>query len=337
MACERPKKIVNPRYKGLSKVEIQRVALEKYYIVSDEPPDYYISVPCGRCQNCQKRRLQSYRFRIYHELKSHPASLFVTLSFTDDALEEYKENLNKAVCQFMDAMRKEYGKEIKHFFVLEYGDVNGRPHYHGLLFGVPHLDFFKVESIWNRGNGKIRNSEIPFEGFYFKPRGIIYLEYVREPEKCASYICKYLTKEYSPDRKTPRVLTSIGIGKSYLDTLDAKLNKYNLDTTITWFGYPFQLPRYYTDKIFDKEDKRMITIVRMLDPKQVWYLNGREYYSQESYDLAMASYHKYKQTLGLSPSDKYTPEPRKRKQSYLSDSWIDNIDFNTDYLTEEPF
>ena len=124
-------------------------------------PDYHISVGCGKCDYCQKRRLNAYRIRLNYELQQYSNSLFVTLSFCDDALEEYKDDYNKAVLQFLDALRKYYKHNIRHWFICEFGTEHGRPHYHGLLFNVPYISFEDIESIWNRGNGKLRDLEKP--------------------------------------------------------------------------------------------------------------------------------------------------------------------------------
>lgn len=318
MPCERPKRIINPRYKGLSASELRAKCNERYSLDLARPPDYEIEVPCGKCASCQKRRLQCFRLRLLYELEQYPNSLFITLSFTDSALEEYKDNYNKAVCQFMDSMRKRYGRQLRHFFVLEYGTENGRPHYHGILFNVPWLDFFEVESIWNRGNGRIRTSDKDFVDFYRKPRGIIYLESIRERNKLASYITKYLTKDYNPDRPCPRVLTSVGLGVSYLTEEVVRYHRSNLDTTITICGYPFVLPEYYKRKIFTEDDRIKIVYNLFCNPKSVWFVDGRQYYSKDSFKQALSDFHDKQVLMGLSFNDRQIfPRNKRCKRSYL--------------------
>lgn len=313
MPCERPKRIINPRYKGLTASELRAKCNERYALDLARPPDYEIEVPCGKCSQCQKRRLQCFRLRLVYELEKYPNSLFITLSFDDDALEEYKDNYNKAVLQFMDALRKEYGKTIRHFYVLEYGTEHGRPHFHGILFNVPWMDFFKVESIWNRGNGRCRSPNEDYIGFFKRPRGIIYLEAIRDTNKASSYLCKYLTKEYHPDRPTPRVLTSIGFGSFFLTPRNVNYHKKNLDTVMSFGGYPFVLPEYYKRKIFDDSDRAKMVVKSYNEPKEVYYLDGREYYTRKDYKDALKVFHRKNQSLGLSPSDRQEFPKNKRK------------------------
>lgn len=352
MACESPLLIVNPRYKDMSDKELSTVCLERYGLHNEKPPDYLLEVPCGKCFSCQKKRLQNFRMRLMYEFTECKTALFITLSFCDSALEEYKQNYNKAVCQFMDALRKKYGKEIRHFFVMEYGhdDMyiarNGetrkgtaRPHFHGLMFGVPYLDFYVFESIWNRGNGRLRNEKIPYEGFYKKPRGYVFLESVREPEKCASYVCKYLTKEYSKDKPLPRVITSRGLGAQYLTKRNVARHRSELDTSLTLGGYPFSLPPYYRNKIFTKEDKIALVLKRYNDTTPfVRVVDGREYYDIASFWRAREDFHKKQMRLGLSPRPK-PPEIRQPKLDFVPDllSTLSDPDREFDIFEEEPF
>lgn len=241
------------------------------------------------------------------------------MSFTDSALEEYKDNYNKAVCQFMDAMRKKYGKELRHFYVMEYGTETGRPHYHGILFGVKHLDFFDVESLWNRGNGRVRNPNVPFEGFFRKPRGIIYLEYIRSPEKLSSYLCKYLTKEYYPDRPTPRVLTSRGLGLSFFKDNSFLYFKQNLTPVTSFCGFPYVLPLYYRNKIFSTEDKIRMVDKAFMNPRP-YHLEGKLFYNKEDFEKARKLLNRRHIELGLSPhpTKQILKKPRKRRSNAKS-------------------
>lgn len=333
MPCERPLTIVNPRYKGLSEDELPREALERFGLHIDKPPDYHLTIPCGKCCSCQKKRLQSYRLRLMYEFTESKSAVFITLSFNDSALEEYKDNYNKAVCQFMDALRKRYGKELRHFFVMEYGKDNlyidrhgnqkcgtQRPHFHGLIFNMPSIDFYLWESVWNRGNGLLRDSSTPYNGFYKNPRGLLFVESVRDVQRCASYICKYLTKEYSKDRVTPRVITSVGLGKQYLTKGNVERHRKELDTTLTLNGLPFSLPSYYRNKIFSKEDKKALVLKRFNDTapfKRV--VDGREYYDLESYNSALERFSRKKQSLGLSPTPRELSKMPKRKRNKCKD------------------
>lgn len=302
MPCERPYKIINPKYKNMSESELRHFAVAHFSPNLPRPPDYHIEVACGRCHSCQKKRAQHYRFRLQQEFLISSDSIFVTLSFDDNAIEEYKDNYNKPVLQFLDALRKHYGKEFRHFFVFERGDSTNRPHYHGILFNLRHIDFYFCESVWNRGNGKIRRPDEDIIGFYKKPRGIIWLEYIREPEKCSSYLTKYITKEYDPSFNHPRLIISKGLGQSFLTPEVVDGFKKSLEPILWINGLPQSLPQYYKDKIYTKEDKLQMAINRFNNPQTTWFLNGREFYTYESYKQARSCLYNRKVILQLSPN-----------------------------------
>ena len=274
MACIYPKHIKNPRYKYMSDKEIEEYGLKNHS--SPSPPDLYIDVGCGKCEYCQKRRLNDYRIRLNYELAEHPNSLFVTLSFCDDALEEYKQDYNLAVRQFLDALRKHFGKNIRHWFICEFGTEHGRPHYHGLLFDIPYIPFEEFESLWNRGNGKRRNiDKDDFVGYYRKPRGIIWIDSVRETT--VNYLVKYMTKDYNPNVIPPRVLSSRGIGLGYLTEFNISLHngKYK-KPYISYRDYNVPLPQYYKNKIYSAEDKVAIVNQSVENPPNIFF-NGETY------------------------------------------------------------
>lgn len=87
------------------------------------PPDYIVEVPCGYCFSCQKSSNNQYRIRLMYEIRKWPPNtcLFVTLTFDDENLIKYQDNPNKAVRLFLDRMRKRFGKQIRHWFIGEYG------------------------------------------------------------------------------------------------------------------------------------------------------------------------------------------------------------------------
>lgn len=257
-------------------------------------PNYTIDVGCGKCHSCQKRRLNDYVVRMHYELERYPNSLFVTLSFTDSALKEYENNYNKAVLQFLDALRKELGKNIRHFFVLEYGNddtyINRkgklakgtkRPHFHGILFNLPWIDFTLIESIWNRGNGKRRDLRKDKNvDFFRKPRGFVYLEAIRDTGKCSSYICKYLNKDYQVPGYRHRLIVSRGFGIGYLSPLQIQLHRSTLSPFMAWNGIFRPLSQYYKNKIFTQEDKDALVKMQFIsynNPPPSKFIGKREY------------------------------------------------------------
>ena len=132
--------IVNRRYKDMTFNEV--VDYSETYYGCFWPPDYYLEVPCGYCHSCQKSYNNQYRIRLLYELRKYPSGtcLFVTLTFDDDNLKKFSKDTNKAVRLFLDRLRKDYGKQIRHWFVCEFGTLYGRPHYHGILMKKANRD-----------------------------------------------------------------------------------------------------------------------------------------------------------------------------------------------------
>ena len=317
MACERPKKIRNPRYKDMSLTDMYEYS-ERHFGIYRKPPDYYVEVGCGTCHSCQKRKLNGYKMRLMYECAKYPNSLFLTLSFTDDALKEYQSDYNVAVKQFLDAFRKRFGKGVKHFFVCEFGSLKGRPHYHGILFNVPRSCTEEdIESIWNRGNGIYRKTRGKFIGQYKKPRGIINASWLRDGNKSASYICKYLTKDYQNLEKQPRILISNGVGLDYLTKSQIAFHRDNLIPYMSYNGFKYPLPKFYKDKIFTQDLKDKLVVERMNEPyPQVKFLRGVEHYPAfpgyyPTYEKHLKGICFSNQALGLTKS--YICKTKKRK------------------------
>lgn len=92
-------------------------------------------VPCGQCIECRLRRSRDWAVRCMQEASLHEMNWFVTLTYADEYLPEGGSLDRRAFPLFMKRLRKEYGS-VRYFHAGEYGERNGRPHYHALLFGL---------------------------------------------------------------------------------------------------------------------------------------------------------------------------------------------------------
>lgn len=114
-------------------------------------------VPCGRCLNCINTRIKAWVFRLEQEQRISDSSSFVTLTYREDAVPQTpsghlslsKDDLTKFFKRLRHHNDRIIGKEdiirglkgggltqnpIKYYAVGEYGDIDGRPHYHIILF-----------------------------------------------------------------------------------------------------------------------------------------------------------------------------------------------------------
>jgi len=205
--------------------------------------------------------------RLLYEVARWQCSVFITLTFSDEYLPKFESNPNRAVRLFLDRVRKKYGKQVRHWFCAEYGEENGRIHYHGILFNTPDcgVNYEEYQKLWKYG--------------------FLWLGYCNE--KTVNYIVKYLTKDPSDDRKPPRVISSKGIGENYLTRENVSLHKNSecLTPYLNISGFPVALPRYYYDKIFDDDDKLSLVRESMNKPK-TWFVGSIEYYDEEKARLA---------------------------------------------------
>lgn len=133
-----------------------------------------LSLPCGRCIGCLTDRRNNWTNRMmYESAASGYKGSFITLTYSDEYV---PDSLQKsAVQKFIKRLRnvkRDFGiplPRFKYFFCGERGSQFGRPHYHGLLFGVdmlspqwkPYLATFKdgypvysskvLDSLWSYG------------------------------------------------------------------------------------------------------------------------------------------------------------------------------------------
>lgn len=334
MACERPKKIVNRRYVGMSATDIKEYAQNTYGLLF--PPDYYLEVPCGFCHSCQKSENNQYRIRLMYEIRDFPENscLFVTLTFDNENLGRFETDYNKAVRLFLDRLRKQYGKQIRHWFIGEYGTLKGRPHYHGILFDVP-----KELQVTYLTDTVVPHPKKPDEYVYVHAGdhpliraawqyGFVFVGYVNDAT--CGYITKYLTKSINGKRRRPRVISSFGIGKSYLNTDEAQLHKQGLkyQTTMTLGGYPQALPRYYFNKIFTDRDKENIVLDRYLNPPPFSW-QGVTYPTRRDRDRVRSATYDQNVRLDLTP----TEAPPTNKVEHSFDRFKELIEsFETNFL-----
>lgn len=261
------------------------------------PPDYIVEVPCGYCHSCQKSSNNQYRIRLMHEIRCYPPGrcLFVTLTFDDKNLHEFAKDYNRAVRLFLDRLRKNYDRQIRHWFIGEFGTLHGRPHYHGILFDVPDsfLTSFDVE---HPGRHPLLASEWKY--------GFVFVGYVSD-ETC-SYITKYLTKSINGSNRRPRVISSKGIGVSYLNTDEAKLHRLpgRFQPFMVLNGFKQAMPRYYYNKIFSDFDRENMVMDRYLNPPTSFDWQGVTYSTSQARDEARASTLSGNKSIGLTPSYK---------------------------------
>lgn len=257
--CLYPKLIKNKKYLPNKKNNWNPPKCTDYRVL-------YITAACGKCLECRKQKQREWLVRMSEELRNEPNAYFMTLTFSEEKLEEYKKLCNsedpnvivtKAMRMMLERCRKKIGRSVKHWFISELGH-NGteRVHLHGLVWGIG-MDK-AVEEKWQNG--------IVFTGTYVN-------------EKTINYITKYITK-IDKDHKefTGVILCSPGIGAGYLKRGDCNKHIYKKGDTIETYrlrnGAKINLPIYYRNKIFTEEEREKLFIDK-IEKGEVWVMGQK--------------------------------------------------------------
>ena len=126
--------------------------------------DDVIQVPCGQCIGCRLEYARVWATRCWHESLMHDQSYFVTLTYDDDHLKTFSL-VPEDLTNFFKRLRNY--KKIRYYACGEYGDKNGRPHYHAIIFGLS-LNDLRAFSINKFGDPLYRSpflSDIWSNGF----------------------------------------------------------------------------------------------------------------------------------------------------------------------------
>lgn len=243
--CLYPTYVKNPKYKPNKKNKGKPPVCKDRRLL-------YIPTKCGCCIECRKEKQREWRVRLEEELRSN-FGYFTTLTISPEGLKEieeksglkWEENPNeiatKGLRLFLERVRKDIGKSIKHWCVTELGEKNDRIHLHGIFFGQKTAELIRKH--WKYG--------FVFIGGYCNSKSV-------------NYMTKYMLKV---DIKHPEfkqiVLASAGIGAGYINRLDylwQKQNYKNINVATYTFknGTKMAMPKYYKNKIFtDKEREKM--------------------------------------------------------------------------------
>ena len=209
-------------------------------------------------------------------------AIFVTLTFSNEAIKELDEAVNKleaklntksrgydrdnviaklGVRRFLERWRKENKKSIKHWLTTELGG-NGTEniHLHGIIWTDKTSEY--ISKVWKYGFTWLSNDK--------DVKGYV-------NEKTINYVIKYVTKIDEKHKEYKSIiLTSAGIGKGYIKRFDAEQNKYVKGKTKEYYktkqGIKLGLPIYYRNKIYSEEEREMLWIEK-LDSK-IRYING---------------------------------------------------------------
>lgn len=278
MFCLKPLQIINPHYKTYK----GNVRNYKEFI---SKPDYFIQVPCGLCYPCLKRFQNDWRVRLLNEwlnlsISEQKKCRFLTLTVAPRYYNIMLKQPQKMIKHFRDEYRRLFKKSVRYWAITERGDETDRLHLHMLVFNTDatRSDF---DTIWKYGmvNNRVVNK-----------KRIMY---------CISYITDGVDPKtlILPKERKPKVFCSPGLGKSYVTNLNRNnhiindsFNRFNLSVNLG--GYNYAMPRYYQNKIFTDEEKRLIKYDRLIymdTPKPPYYIGKMRYNDIKSFCNSLIS------------------------------------------------
>lgn len=223
-------------------------------------------IPCGKCVECKKKRMNDWFVRIFEEKRNFNKSCFLTLTYNELNLPS-NHSLSKRDCQLFLKRLRYFLKDrkIKYFLSGEYGGLNGRPHYHAIVLGVDFSDRETIVKAWNQGWVEIKPvsaKNIRYVAKYCvkemaessnSKHRIRYEEKIEYPSGCKRKKISWINSN-GEFNENNFILCSKNFGASFLT--DSKIVEFyfneNLKIKIHNFEYSF--PRYYIKKIRDNID-----------------------------------------------------------------------------------
>lgn len=191
MPCYFP--LVGYRSRDLTSNNKRKIVFNIKYALDDSE----ITVPCGSCIGCRFERSRQWALRCVHEASLHEENCFITLTYSPDHL-PLDHSLDKSHFQkFMKRLRKRFsGTTIRFFHCGEYGELNGRPHYHACIFGFDFPD--KVLHTTTRVGDKLYRSKILTKIW---GKGDENQQLIGELNfKTAAYTARYIMKKITGDK-----------------------------------------------------------------------------------------------------------------------------------------
>ncbi len=252
-----------------------------------------VPVGCDACMECMKKKARGWQVRLHEDIKHNVNGVFVTLTFSDESIVELSEgikldgyNRDNAIAKlgvrrFLERWRKKNGKSVRHWLVTELGHKGTENvHLHGIIWTDKH---FEIKERWKYGYCWLSTEH----------KGYV-------NEATVGYVVKYIYKQdFRHKFYKPRILSSDGIGKGYMDSVNFIKNKFKGEGTNEAYvdrkGVKSGLPIYYRNKLYSDDEREKLWIskldeqVRWVDGLKIDISKGEEYYYKALEEARMKS------------------------------------------------
>lgn len=218
-----------------------------------------LTIPCGKCVDCRLAYARDWSLRCMHELQtSELGGCFITLTYATEHLPPDHSLRYEDFQLFMHRLRNRYDN-VRFFMCGEYGDDNGRPHYHAILFNVVFEDL-----VFYRREGKI---DLYMSAELADLWGLGFVTVGAVTRHSASYVARYSLKKITGpaagaayqyvlpdgeivDRKPPFSKQSLKPGIGFDWFVRYMSDVYPVDNVVL-DGKVYPVPRYYR-KVFER-------------------------------------------------------------------------------------
>ena len=217
--------------------------------------DTNLQLPCGSCLGCRTARATEWGIRATHEAAFWEHNCFLTLTYNDEslphdgqleprALQLFLKKLRRAADRAHPALARDPHSGLRYLASGEYGEHNGRPHYHLCLFNCSFTDTHPVagdlvespllQQLWPAGQHRLGSLT----------------------SKSAAYVAKYTVKNESKATTLPngvkiqiqpflRMSLKPAIGTQWIKKYKTDLQHGYLVTN----GYKGRIPRHYKNAL----------------------------------------------------------------------------------------
>lgn len=192
-----------------------------------------LTVPCGSCTACRIKRGMEWTLRIMHETEAWDDNTFLTLTYNPSNLPADNSLSKQELQNYFKRLRRAIEpRKIKYFACGEYGELNGRPHYHAIVFGLNGFkDRHIMQAAWEKG---------------FSFTGSVTWDSARYVSDYINKSLSHHAKQETDQTQLPFKIVSSGLGLKW-----ALENQELLKTQgfITQRGNVVSIPRYYVNKL----------------------------------------------------------------------------------------
>lgn len=189
-------------------------------------------VPCGQCLSCRIRRAAEWRVRLLGELEYSERAGFCTWTYgvAPSSGSLVKSDLQEGLKRLRERLRP---RCLRYYACGEYGERNGRPHYHGIVFGLDVRDRNLVAEAWGLGRTSV--------GTVTADSILYVVDYTSK-----AVLGKGAADEYeATGRERPFALCSKGLGARWCDAHADALREHGVMVD----GVPVGLPRYFARRV----------------------------------------------------------------------------------------